>query len=113
MTGAVHVTGGGIPGKLGRILHESARGAILDNLFPPAESMLFAQREGKVSDTEAYRAWNMGQGLLIVTPTPAIIQKCAERMGFCARIAGRIIDSPEITIVSRGAITPCKPLIFK
>lgn len=112
MTGAVHITGGGIPGKLGRLLHGTPYGATLDNLFPPPDIMLLAQAEGNVSDEECYRAWNMGQGLLIVTATPDDVLRRAEGMGFDAQIAGTIEKTEGITILSQGLKSAGKSLFF-
>ncbi|HLD81373.1 MAG TPA: AIR synthase-related protein, partial [archaeon] len=48
--GVTHVTGGGLPGKLGRMLKPSGLGAALDDLFPPTDLMLYCQELGRVSD---------------------------------------------------------------
>ncbi|GAI78299.1 unnamed protein product [marine sediment metagenome] len=65
--GVSHITGGGIPGKLGRILKPSGYGAELNDLFEPCKAMQHCQEIGEISDQEAYRTWNMGQGLAIIT----------------------------------------------
>ncbi len=52
--GVAHITGGGIPGKLGRILKASNLGAELNNLFEPPKVMLHCQEIGNINDKEAY-----------------------------------------------------------
>ena len=100
--GAVHVTGGGVPGKLGRALFLSKLGARLDNLFPPSPGFFTLQKYGRVSDEECYRTWNMGQGLLILCEDTDTILKIAGDMGFEACVAGETTSNPEIRIRSHG-----------
>jgi phosphoribosylformylglycinamidine cyclo-ligase len=96
--GLVHVTGGGIPGKLRRILSSVKLGATLHDIFPPCELMLHCQSLSGVSDMEAFRTWNMGNGLLIVTPDPEKVLEVADREGFEARTAGQVTQDPTIKI---------------
>src|SRR3989344_5107304 len=73
--GIAHITGGGVPGKLGRVLKPSSLGAYIDEPFKPSTIMLYIQGLGNVSDEEGYRTWNMGQGMIIVTPKPEEVMK--------------------------------------
>lgn len=100
--GLVHITGGGVPGKLGRILKPVKLGAQLDDLFVPCEAMLLCQSLAKVEDAEAYRTWNMGNGLLIITPEPDRVIAVAVHQGFEARVAGAIEKSPRINIRNKA-----------
>jgi phosphoribosylformylglycinamidine cyclo-ligase len=106
VSGMAHVTGGGIPGKLGRLLRRSGHGAVLDDLFEPGEVVRECQAAGAIPDAEAYRTWNMGQGLLIVAPAAEPVLEVAAAGGFEARVAGRITTAPVIEIASRGTETP-------
>ncbi len=98
--GIAHITGGGVPDNLGRVLRVKGLGAILDGLFPPAESMVRLQALGAISDETAYRQWNMGNGMLLVTlPERADdVISLAAAHGYEARTAGRITESPVIVI---------------
>jgi phosphoribosylformylglycinamidine cyclo-ligase len=58
--GIAHITGGGVPEKLGRMLRPSGLGAHLSELFRPSNLMLYCQERGSVTDEEAYKTWNMG-----------------------------------------------------
>ncbi len=100
--GVAHITGGGIPEKMGRVLRVSKRGADLTDLFGPPAVMTHCQEVGGISDVDAYRAWNMGQGLALITPEPEKVIEEAARAGIEARIAGSIIEEPRIRIVSKG-----------
>ena len=100
--GVVHVTGGGIPGKLGRVLKPSGLGANLDNLYTPPDVMLECQKLGDVSNEEAYKTWNMGQGMLIISPNPADVISVASGHGIDAKEVGEVYSKPSVCIKSKG-----------
>ncbi len=101
--GAAHISGGGIPEKLGRLLRASKHGATIDNPFEPCALMKHCQEIGNVTDFEAYRTWNMGQGMLIVSPNPDDVIAVAKAHGITAQIVGSIEAEPGIRIKSTGA----------
>jgi phosphoribosylformylglycinamidine cyclo-ligase len=96
--GVAHITGGGIPGKLGRLLEPSKLGADLYNLFEPPRVMQELIRLGSVDLAEAYQTWNMGQGMLIVTPEPNEVVRIAQNRGIECRRAGEIVEQRGIVI---------------
>ena len=98
--GVAHITGGGLPGKLGRVLKPSGFGASLDNLFSPGKAMQYCQKLGDISDAEAYKTWNMGQGLAVITPEPSKVIAEAEKFGIKAKLAGKVIEEKKIKIKS-------------
>lgn len=110
--GVAHITGGGVPEKLGRVLRRSGLGAHLENLFCPPEIMRYCQEQGRISDADCYRAWNMGQGLAIITPEPEKVIAYAKRFKIKAEIAGEIVRNARIAIVSKGIELPGKELLF-
>ena len=101
--GVAHITGGGIPEKLGRVLKPSGFGAVLDNLFEPPAVMNYIQRAGSVSDFEAHNTWNMGQGMLVITSEPDKVIGIAEEYKIEAQEAGHIAGERRIRI-TRGAL---------
>jgi len=103
--GVAHITGGGVPGKLGRILKESKLGANLDNLFEPPSIMTHCQKLAEVSDKEAYKTWNMGQGMLVITPDPDSVIEIASEHGIDARVVGEIVERSGIRIRNKGAFS--------
>jgi len=108
--GAAHITGGGIPGKLGRVLKPSGLGAIIDNPFQPSEFVRYVQQLGNVSDTEAYKTWNMGQGMIIITPKPNEVIKIAGEHEIEAKTIGRVTREQGIKITP---LEKLKSLIFE
>lgn len=110
--GMAHITGGGVREKMIRMLRPSKLGAELTDLFEPPAIMAHAQKLGNVSDADAYGAWNMGQGMMLVTPEPEKVITGAKSAGIEAKIAGTIISEPRITIVSKGTETSGQKLTF-
>jgi phosphoribosylformylglycinamidine cyclo-ligase len=100
--GVAHITGSGLPGKLGRTLKPSGWGAVIDHPFDPCALMLHCQKLGQVTDHEAYRAWNMGQGMAVITPEPDKVMAVAKRHDIIAQVIGRVTEEPGIRIASRG-----------
>ncbi len=99
--GLAHITGGGIPGNLNRILRQTGLGADLNDLYVPPTFMKEIQKIGKVSDKEAYKTWNMGNGMLLVVDTKDADQ-IIESIYVEAQIVGSIIEEKKITINSKG-----------
>lgn len=98
--GASHITGGGIFGKLGRVLRRAELGAKLNNLFEPCELMKHTIEKGKVPREEAYKTWNMGNGMLIIV-APGEEQKAikiAEKHGIEAQVCGEITKGSRIEL---------------
>ena len=105
----VHVTGGGIPGKLGRLLRRVHLGAEIINPFPPGPLLCYLQEHGPVSDFEAYRAWNMGQGMLLITPQPEAVIAVARQHHIAAQIVGEITPQPGLRLSSQGYFRADQP----
>ena len=100
--GVVHVTGGGVPGKLGRLLRRANLGADITTPLPPGPLLTYLQTHGPVSDREAYRVWNMGHGMLVCTPQPDAVLAVAERHGITAQVVGSVTAERGIRLRSRG-----------
>lgn len=110
--GVAHITGGGVPEKMQRVLRRAKLGARLNNLFVPGEIVQYVQKAGSITDHDAYRAWNMGQGMALITPEPDKV--LAEAATYCmeAQIAGEITADPKVVITSRGMEHPGQELSF-
>jgi phosphoribosylformylglycinamidine cyclo-ligase len=66
--GMAHVTGGGIPGNLARILPEGTMAEIHVGSWPVPHVFGVLAEAGHVPPAEAHEVWNMGLGLLLVVP---------------------------------------------
>jgi len=100
VTGIVHLTGGGLS-NLNRILPEGM-GASMDNLFAPQKEFLELQKLGPIEDKEAYKTWNMGQCMLIVTPEPEKVKKIISEFDIPSKIAGKVTSHRGIRVQGRG-----------
>jgi phosphoribosylformylglycinamidine cyclo-ligase len=65
--GMAHITGGGLPGNVNRVLPDTLD-AVIDGASWPIPN-LFAQleRHGQVPRAEMYRTFNMGVGMVVIT----------------------------------------------
>jgi len=111
--GVAHITGGGVPGKLGRILKPKSLGAFIDDPFPPGDIVLYCQQLGKVPDEEAYKTWNMGQGMVVVSPEPDKVMEAARDFQLEAKVIGRVVSTSGTSIRSKGSFKKDKVLEFK
>ena len=105
---AAHISGGGIPEKVRRMLEMKRLGAHIDAIFPDpkgVESLLqIAQtlpNEGQhlIDDRTACQQWNRGIGFVVVTKTTADaydLIDMAKKMGYEAAVAGKILKEPKI-----------------
>ncbi len=70
VTGMAHITGGGLPGNLGRALPEGLDAHIKVSEWEVPPIFRFLQEHGNVAEDEMFRVFNMGIGYcLIVRPT--------------------------------------------
>ena len=102
--GVAHITGGGIGDNFARVLNVSGLGARLDRLFEPHEFMLRVQELGQVPEEQAYRLWNMGNGMLLVVPPEQAedVLAYARERNYSARVAGKIWQKKKIEVHSSG-----------
>lgn len=100
LTGIAHITGGGIPSKLGRVLRATGLGARLSARLPPAPPLqAFLALTGM--DLEmAYRTFHMGPAMLFVLPENQVARAIAVAADAGARLesCGRIEAEPGIVI---------------
>lgn len=97
LKGVCHVTGGGIPGNLPRILKKSGLGADLTNLPEPHDFMLKLMEIGNVSRKEAYETWNMGVGMILVSNDLEKIAEICEKHEIEMQVIGEIVEGGEVT----------------
>jgi phosphoribosylformylglycinamidine cyclo-ligase len=70
LKGAAHITGGGIPGNLRRILPRSVD-AVVEPSWPIPSVFRIIARAGEVELPEMFRTFNMGIGMIVVVPAQA------------------------------------------
>jgi phosphoribosylformylglycinamidine cyclo-ligase len=93
-----HVTGGGIPGNLPRVLPGHLGATVDTRTFEIPEIFNYLKKQGGVPDDECWRVWNMGAGMLAVVPDgPAAVQLLTSR-GLDAWLCGQVTEQPGIRL---------------
>jgi phosphoribosylformylglycinamidine cyclo-ligase len=91
LKGVAHITGGGIPGNVPRILPRGTRMRVTGKWpVPPVFELL--RRLGGISDEEMSRVFNMGIGMVVVVPESEADKAASvlERMGIGAHYIGTV-----------------------
>ena len=87
--GAAHITGGGLPGNLPRILPDGFN-AVIEHHWPIPPIFSWLARMGNVTNQEMLRVFNCGIGMIIITPKPTEALELLKDMGESAIIVGHI-----------------------
>jgi len=66
--GIAHITGGGFPEKLGRVLPKGVTAVIYSNTWESHSIFDIIQTFGKITKEEMFRTFNMGIGMAVVVP---------------------------------------------
>ena len=66
LKGIAHITGGGLPGNLPRILPDGLAARLHQGAWPVPPIFRLVQERGNVAEDEMYRAFNMGLGMVLV-----------------------------------------------
>jgi phosphoribosylformylglycinamidine cyclo-ligase len=65
--GMAHITGGGLPGNVNRVLPDTLDAEIDASSWPVPNLFLQLERAGQVPRAEMYRTFNMGVGMVVIT----------------------------------------------
>jgi phosphoribosylformylglycinamidine cyclo-ligase len=99
--GMAHITGGGLLENIPRVLPEGVSVQIDKKSWTKSPIFSLIQKEGKISDEEMYRTFNMGIGMaLVVRPdkTEQIINEL-KMMRYDSYIIGRVIKGNKQIII--------------
>src|SRR4051794_22833816 len=66
--GVAHITGGGIPGNLNRVLPAKVDAVVERRTWEPPQVFQELQRLGDISDAELAKVFNLGLGMIVVVP---------------------------------------------
>lgn len=102
--GIAHITGGGIPGNLPRIL-PAGLGANLNNLHSPHPAVKDLQRLGQIADEECYRTWHCGTAMMLVVDQADADTICQnlnlKDPEVDAKVIGEITTDPVLNLQSK------------
>ena len=97
--GMAHITGGGLPGNVNRVLPDTLDAAIDGASWPVPNLVAQLQEHGGVARDEMYRTFNMGVGMVVITDESgaAAVEASASsanvdawRLGRAVRGTGRV-----------------------
>lgn len=90
--GMAHITGGGIPGNVPRVLPEGTRAVIRDGSWPEPPVFKLIREHGGVPEEDMRSTFNMGVGFIIVMDeeTTQEALKKLYKIGFNSCIIGRV-----------------------
>ncbi len=95
-----HITGGGIPGNLVRVLPKECRAVVNAKTWTPQPLFAFLQRHGRVSDEEMRRVFNLGVGMIaLVAPSEMdAVREAARRADVETWVIGEITRGNGVTL---------------
>jgi phosphoribosylformylglycinamidine cyclo-ligase len=102
--GMAHITGGGLPGNVNRVLPDSLDAVIDASSWGIPNVFRQLEQAGQVSRAEMYRTFNMGVGMVVITDeasAPAVEASASSahiashRLGRVVRGAGKVHISQE------------------
>jgi phosphoribosylformylglycinamidine cyclo-ligase len=98
-----HITGGGLPENLPRVLPEGLAAVVERGSWRRPEVFDWLQSAGRIADAELYRTFNCGLGMAVIVAAEAAEKAVAllEAQGEQAWIAGRI-EAGERRVVLAG-----------
>jgi phosphoribosylformylglycinamidine cyclo-ligase len=102
-----HITGGGLPGNLPRVLPEGL-GVQIDALWPRPAIFDLIAKGGPVAETEMRRTFNLGVGLVVVVPA-AEQERAFEALravGEAPFVLGRVVALPKETDFEARVVFP-------
>jgi phosphoribosylformylglycinamidine cyclo-ligase len=88
----VHITGGGFPGNVPRVLPAGLGARIRTSSWPVPPLFRLIQAGGKVPDAEMYRTFNMGVGMIVVVGPGDLheVEHSLERRGETSYVVGHV-----------------------
>ena len=101
--GMAHITGGGIPGNLVRILPPGCEAVVDPASWDPPPLFTTLQRAGGISTEEMRDVFNLGVGLIAVLPPPSVAaaQAAAAADGVATWTMGEIRPGPQAVRFAR------------
>lgn len=89
--GICHVTGGGIAENLARIFPPTVQAVLSKSAFTVPEIFKTIQKEGNVTEDEMFRVFNMGIGLIIITPDTLETSDTCALLGQVSQGEGHVV----------------------
>jgi len=89
--GMAHITGGGVPGNLIRVLPDNCKAFIHKDSAPKIPIFDAIQSIGKIDEDEMERTFNMGFGYFVIVPGEQVSKAMEALTEFGAFVAGEVV----------------------
>jgi phosphoribosylformylglycinamidine cyclo-ligase len=96
--GMAHITGGGIPGNLVRILPEGLSAQLRSGSWPVPEIFRLIEEKGQVTSREMHRVFNMGAGFMLVL-SEGNLERARELAGEELHLIGTITEGSGVSLL--------------
>jgi phosphoribosylformylglycinamidine cyclo-ligase len=103
LKGAAHITGGGLPGNLPRVL-PNGTGARLSAPWPMAEVFKWLGKTGNVAPAEMLRVFNCGVGMALVVTDGEAALAALRDAGETPFLLGHVSDEPGVVIENQAQL---------
>jgi phosphoribosylformylglycinamidine cyclo-ligase len=101
---AAHITGGGIPGNLERIIPDGLQATVVTDSWQQPRIFGLLQEAGRVKEKEMYHVFNMGIGLILAVRERSgqnVLKLCASE-GFRAQVVGTVAKGRKKVVLAKG-----------
>ncbi len=101
--GMAHITGGGIPGNLVRVLPPGLSAEVKRGSWPVPGIFGFLREAGRVNEPEAYEVWNMGLGMILVVKredAAAVERALSDARHTCYRVGHVLPGTKEVRLTA-------------
>lgn len=99
--GMAHITGGGIPGNLSRILPKGTKAVIKEASWKPPAVFSFLQKVGNLQKEEMFKVFNMGIGFIFIVSRKDIdlAKDILQKKGYACYHIGNITEGNQEVII--------------
>ncbi|HEV2488789.1 MAG TPA: phosphoribosylformylglycinamidine cyclo-ligase [Candidatus Acidoferrales bacterium] len=102
LSGMAHITGGGIPGNLPRVLPRNVHAVVQLGSWPVLPIFRYLARLGKIEKDELLKTFNLGVGMILIVPpknvkkVEAELKRRRERFYLIGRIESAPAGAPRV-----------------
>ncbi len=100
VTGAAHITGGGLPGNLGRPIPEGLAAHVDTTTWQPPDVFVHIQQAGDIERDDMFDAFNMGIGFCLIVRPDRLSDVSKPLAAHDPVVIGQIVDGTERVVIS-------------
>ncbi|MFP4163503.1 MAG: phosphoribosylformylglycinamidine cyclo-ligase [Chitinispirillaceae bacterium] len=99
--GCAHITGGGFPDNVDRVLPSNCNAHIKASSWSPPSIFRYLQKTGNVENEEMYRTFNMGMGMVLVVSSESAdeVMKSSELAEYGPVRVGEVVSGTGIVVM--------------